>query len=145
MHVLTFIHSAMIALVAVVLAFASSCSLTATVPRLGRPPRVPFQPGLHVQGVPGHVRRMHHCLPGPGRGASPLPQPPATISLPHVYIFSMSLPSLAQHLIPVTLCDQGCKGWAFAKLCTEQPAFMQRVCPASCGICTQIHDNKDEL
>ena len=66
-------------------------------------------------------------------------------SLPHVYIFSMSLPSLAQHLIPVTLCDQGCKGWAFAKLCTEQPAFMQRVCPAACGICTQIQDNKDEL
>ena len=44
--------------------------------------------------------------------------------------------------------DPGCKGWASAtggKLCEseEDKAFMLRVCPASCGICTNL--DKDEL
>merc|ERR1711935_988709 len=44
--------------------------------------------------------------------------------------------------------DEGCKGWAAAtggKLCEseEDKPFMLRICPASCGICTEM--DKDEL
>ena len=34
--------------------------------------------------------------------------------------------------------------WAFAKKCYDEPAFMLRVCPASCGVCTTL-ESKDEL
>ena len=44
--------------------------------------------------------------------------------------------------------DEGCKGWAAAtggKLCEseEDKAFMLRVCPSSCGLCSEM--DKDEL
>lgn len=42
--------------------------------------------------------------------------------------------------------DEGCGNWALEGLCRENAAFMLRVCPAACGICTEFDTPpKDEL
>jgi len=50
------------------------------------------------------------------------------------------------------VCDAGackdtnstaCAVWALAGQCTETPAYMNKECPATCGVCTNVCEDKE--